>query len=803
MPSYAAVARATAPMNWTRTPRRLLLGLALSPLSAALAADLCPVDPWRCERDGEGWRCSGQPQALAGGEVDAGARAAAATTLDGERLEGTDGERVRIDGNASAVRADQSLRADSIEYDIAADTANASGNVRYDDARNAFYAKEASADLGQDTTALKDVRYALKSRRGQGRADAVSTEGGSRTALTGVTYTACPGDDPDWQIEASSLDIDHEAGQATARDFKVRVGGVPILYSPYASFPIDDRRKSGFLAPKIGGGSDGFDFAAPYYWNIAPNYDATLVPRLIGDRGFQAGGEFRYLYAGGNGQLDGEWLTDDELFGDDRDRLRFRHNGRLLPGVRLDADINRVSDDRYFVDLGDSLNTSSTSVLGSLAQLSGGGRNWRWSVLADEYELILPDVDERIQHDPYERKPRAHLAVDQRWGGLRYGGAAEWVDFRRDELCVLAGTDQRSCVAVDEGSRLDLAPYLGYAWEPAWGFLRTRASLRHTRYELDRAQGGEDSPSRTTPIFSADGGLLFERENAFGRGDWRQTLEPRLYYLHVPERDQSDIPVFDTAALDFSYAQLFRDNRYTGADRQIDANQLTVAIGSRILDAATGAERAALNLGQVFYFDEPEVYLPSEDDPFRVDRRRRSAYVLELRSALGHDWTLSGGYRYDPERERSEFGALRLQKRFGDEGLLNIGYRFRPDQMSPRTAEIISGDPYFISRLGIEQADISALVPLSQNWRAVLRWNYSLRESTTLEAVAGFEYRSCCYSVRLLSRNYLRGIGTERRNAIFLELELTGLGSLGRDTGDFLRRAILGYQPFGGTLNDP
>ena len=788
-------------MRSQHASRWLLLGLALAPLPAALAAELCPVDPWQCERTADGWRCAGQPKALEGGKADSAARAAASTELKGDKLEGQDGEKVRVDGNASAVRADQRLRADSIEYDVASDSAKASGNVRYDDASNAFYATEATADLAKDTTSLTDVRYALKARRGQGRADRVSTEGGNKTALEGVTYTACPGDDPAWQIEASQLAIDHEAGQATARDFKVRVGGLPILYSPYASFPIDDRRKSGFLAPKIGGGSDGFDFAAPYYWNIAPNYDATLTPRLISDRGFQAGGEFRYLYAGGSGMLDGEWLPDDDLFGDDRDRYRFRHYGQLLPGVRLDADINHVSDDRYFVDLGDSLNTSSTSVLGSLAQLSGGGRNWRWSVLADEYELILPDVDERIQHDPYQRKPRAFAAFDERYRGWRYGGYAEWVDFRRDDVCALDGNGERLCADVDQGRRLDVAPYLGYAWEPSWGFLRMRGTLRHTSYDLDRALPGDQSPSRTTPIFSTDAGLLFERPNAFGRSDWRQTLEPRIYYLNVPERDQSDIPVFDTAPLDFSYAQLFRENRYTGADRQIDANQLTLALTTRLLDDATGAERAALSLGQVQYFDAPEVYLPGEEDPYRVDDRQRSAYVLELRSALGRTWTLSGGYRYDPERSRTDFGAVRLQKRFGDEGLLNIGYRYRPDQGSAVVAA--PGDPPLVyfgdGRIGIEQADVSALVPISQNWRAVFRWNYSLRESTTLEAVAGFEYVSCCYSVRLLSRNYLRGIGTERRNAIFLEFELTGLGSLGRDTGDFLRRAILGYQPFGGT----
>ena len=765
-------------MRSHRSSRWWLLGLALSPLSAALAAELCPVDPWHCERSAEGWQCAGQPKALQSAKVDAQARATASTQLNGDQLHGTDGETVVLDGHATAVRADQRIDAQRIEYDVAKDSALATGTVRYEDATNAFYATEARADLAKDTTELTDVRYALKARRGQGRASKVTTEGGNKTALEGVTYTACPGDDPSWQIEASSLTIDHEAGQARAENFKLHLGGVPVFYAPYASFPIDDRRKSGFLAPKIGAGSDGFDFSAPYYWNIAPNYDATLVPRLISDRGMQAGGEFRYLYSGGGGQFDGEWLPDDDLLDRDRDRMRLRHNGVLLPGVRLDADINHVSDDRYFVDLGDSLNTSSTSVLGSIAQLSGGGRNWRWSALADEYELILPDVDERIQHDPYRRMPRLHVAYDGRLRGLRYGGHAEWVDFRRDAGCVLGLNGDCNYFDVDQGNRLDVAPFVGYNWEPSWGFLRTRATLRHTRYDLDRAGAADDSVSRTTPIFSADAGLLFERENAFGNADWRQTLEPRLYYLNVAEREQSDIPVFDTAALDFSFAQLFRENRYTGADRQADANQLTLAVSSRLLDDADGAERAAINVGQVYYFDAPQVYLPDEIAAGIVDQRQRSAYVAEIRARLSGTWSLNGGLRYDPETDSTDFGAVRLQKRFGDQGLLNLGYRYRPDRL--------------------EQSDVSALVPINDNWRLVFRWNYSLRERTTLEAVAGFEYVSCCYSVRLLSRNYLRGIGTERRNAVFLEFELTGLGSLGRDTGDFLRRAILGYEPFGG-----
>lgn len=775
--------------------RTLVLGLALAPLTQALAVELCPVDPWHCERVDGAWLCSGQPRTLPSAPADAAARALANTELDAESLTGTDGKNVVLSGNARAVRADQSIRADRIEYDIGGDSAVANGSVRYEDSSNIFYADSATAKLAEDQTELSDVRYALKARRGQGSAATVTALPDGRTELTEVTYTACPEIDPAWQIEAASLSIDREAGTATARDFKLRVGGVPVLYSPYASFPIDDRRKSGLLSPRLGAGSDGLDFAVPYYLNLAPNYDVTLTPRWISDRGIQLGGEFRYLYTRGAGELEAEYLSNDDILDRDRERFRWRHYGSLIPGVLLYADVNHVSDDRYFVDLGESINTSATSVLGSVLSLSGGNRNWRWSVLADKYELILPDVREDQQADPYERMPRVFVEYGDRRGGLSWGASTEWVNFRRDDTCFFNLAPDCVVQEFDQGRRLDVIPYLGYAWDPSWGFLRARGSIRHTRYELERVptvcpfstNGGcapDDSFQRTTPIFSLDGGLIFERENAFGRPSWRQTIEPRLYYLNVPYRNQDQIPVFDSAPLDFSFAQLFRENRYTGADRQIDANQLTVAVSSRLLDDDTGVERAAINIGQIFYFDEPRVYLPSELAELtaaQIDEqlsRQRSAYVSEVRTRVTDTWSLIGGFRYDPEFSQTDFGAVRLQKRFGTDGLFNIGYRYRPDRL--------------------EQTDISALIPVNDKWRAVFRWNYSLREQTTLEAVAGFEYRSCCYSVRLLSRNYLRGVGNERRNAIFLELELTGLGSVGRDTGDFLRRAILGYQPFEG-----
>jgi len=799
------------------TSRWLLLGLALSPLSAALAAQLCPVDPWRCERGEQGWQCSGPPQALAAGSADAAARAAAATELNGDQLEGVDGKQMVLKGNASATRADQSMRAERIEYDIGKDSAVASGNVHYEDAGNVFYATQARADMAADSTELSDVRYALKERRGQGRAAKVTTNSADQTTLEGVTYTACPGEDPSWQIEARSLVIDRQAGQATAEDFKVRIGGIPVLYSPYASFPIDDRRKSGWLAPRVGGGSDGFDFAAPYYWNIAPNYDATLVPRVISDRGNQAGGEFCYLYSGGSGQIDGEWLPDDDQLGIDRERLRLRHYGSLLPGVRLDADINHVSDDRYFVDLGDSMNTSSTSVLGSMAQLSGGGRKWHWSVLADEYELILPDTDERFQEDPYKRLPRLAFSYHDRASQWRFGVNSEWVDFASEDFCATGSDGACLLTKPVEGSRFDLMPYLGYDLERSYGFLRARGSLRYTSYDLDLAPSDaptftDASVSRTTPIFSLDSGLVFERPNAFGDSGLRQTLEPRVYYLYVPQREQSDLPVFDTAELDFSFAQLFRENRYTGADRQADANQLTLALSSRLLDDADGAERAALNVGQIYYFEDRLVTVCdaqraqsqpscrtrvppsggwSDAQPADAQSVSSSEIAAELQVRPTRSVSVTGTTLLDVHREQVNEGGAFVHWTPDTQTIVNAGYRYRREQ----TSYDIFGN--LISET-IDQADFSAVLPISDRWRVFTRYQYDFTNDYSLEELAGLEYSSCCWSVRMV---YQEGVDWDqgRDYGFYLQFVLRGLGGLGKNIDQLLQDSIFG---FGSDLED-
>jgi len=270
-------------------------------------------------------------------------------------------------------------------------------------------------------------------------------------------------------------------------------------------------------------------------------------------------------------------------------------------------------------------------------------------------------------------------------------------------------------------------------------------------------------------VMSLDAGAFLEREFQWNDRGLLQTLEPRLYYLRVPYRDQDDLPLFDTQPLTFSWPGLFRDNRFAGADRQGDADQVTLALTSRLLDAADGRELVSGSIGRIHYFDPPRVTVPGA--PLLSDEG--SAWVAEASIALGRRWSLGLAQQWEPDTDRTTLSAVRSQWRFGDGGLVNASYRYRADLL--------------------EQTDLSFVLPINQNWRLMGRWNYSLRDDETLEALAGFEWKSCCVAVRLLGRQYIREFGGERNTGIYLELELNGLGGLGRDTARLLDDAILDY----------
>ena len=611
------------------------------------------------------------------------------------------------------------------------------------------------------------MRYALKDGRGNGRARR-AVQQGETSSLTGVSFTSCPGDLPAWQVQAHQIELDHEAGVGHAKDFKVVVGKIPVFYLPIASFPLTDARKSGLLAPTISANSDGIDFSVPYYFNLAPNYDATLVSRVIQRRGFMLGSEFRYLGIDTTASVNAAYLAHDRLRdldgSDNRYSINVNLQSQLTPTWRFGSSINKVSDDFYFEDLGDSLTTNATSVIGSEVGLYGRNASaffglWNAGLTVDRFEIIDPANLNAI--DPYRRAPRIYFNSENYVGPFSYGVKSELVHFRRE--------------IGFEGSRFDVMPFARIEFRKSFGYIRPELSFRHTRYDLSRFPAndplvGTDGPTRSLPIASLDAGLYFDRASALFFPNLRQTLEPRLYYLRAPFRDQSDFPVFDTTELDFSFPQLFRNNRFSGPDRQADANQVAAAITTRWIDDVAGVEKIRLSVGQIRYFDDSNVTLDATTQPFTSSA---GVWVAEAQAQLSERWRVSWANQFDPEISRTRLSAVRLQRSFGDAGLLNIGYRYRRDRL--------------------EQTDISGLVPINERWSLIGRWNYSLPEQRTLEGLAGFEYRSCCWRLRMLGRHYLRAGTLQGRNSIFFELELNGLGVLGRKTDRLLDNAIVGF----------
>jgi len=741
-----------------RLPLSHLLLLSALPTLAAASSLPTPAGPdrWQLCRGGHGLDWIEAPPLDAGqSQAD---RAQAYIDIDAETIDVSGQDIYILEGETRLRRADQRLRADRLDYVHSAATYRASGAVRYQDARLAVEASHIEGNITADTSRLADVRYQLLALRGNGAAES-ATLAGPTGDFSSVSYSTCDPAQPSWVLRADRMHLDQERGVGSMRNATLRLGRVPVFWLPYASFPIDDRRRSGFLYPSIGSANDsGIDLRVPYYLNLAPNHDATVSARVLGRRGVALGAEYRYLYAQHGGQIEGDWLPNDDLTGRDRGSARLRHSGRFSEFWSIYADLNHVSDDRYFEDFGDSLAIASTSLLPSQLSVNGRGRYWRASLAAERWEITDPLIEDLAE--PYRRLPRVSASWDQ--------PILDWLELRLDAEAIAFSHDVRA-----DATRYDLRPAIRLPFERAWGYLRPEFAWRETGYSLDSdfADSGfaERSPSRSLPVSSLDAALNFERQTTLFGDSYTQTLQPRLYYLRVPFEAQDALPIFDTQELTFDLGQLFRPNRFTGADRQGDGNQATLAVTTRLFDNASGSERLSASLGQIRYFNDQRVQLPGV--PAR--NASGSAYVGELELALSERFALGLSQQWDPEIDATTVTGVSAAWRGRSGALFNMAYRYRRDVL--------------------EQTDAAFAIPISAAWRAVGRWNYSLRDDSTLESFAGFEWESCCVAARVLGRHYVRNREGEKNNALYVEIELKGLGSFGRKSGDFLSQAIEGY----------
>lgn len=644
-------------------------------------------------------------------------------------------------GAVELFRADQYLSTEVLQYSPTDRTITVPGPLIYRDAQISIEADSASMGLLKETGSFENVRYGFVGSTAHGAADHVTVLHRDHADLQSIWFTTCPGENPEWRLSAKELDLYLDKGRGVAKGAVLRLSKVPVLYVPWMSFPIDNRRKTGFLYPHISTANDnGVEFGIPWYWNIAPNQDATLTPRFYTDRGFMLTSEYRLLTRRTGGLLEFDYLPDDKETRTDRWHYLARFDAAINPSWRGTARLERVSDNEFFQDFGGSLASTSRQYLRSNAEFDGAGRWWIFSILLDDFQVIDDAV--RPRRHPYRRLPRVGFKLDAPLGrqGFQFGLDSELVYFDHDVLV--------------SGARADVYPSLSWSSYRYWGFFRASAGYRYTAYDLDLGSSpGDDSPDRGLGIFSLDSGMYFER--LLDNGD-TQTLEPRIYYLYVPFENQDTLPDFDTGEFTFGFAQLFHYNRFTGADRQTDANQVTLAASTRSIDASSGFENWNLNFGQVFYLESPRVTLdedtPEDPDlsPFLAEFNWRPMARVNGRVAVEWDWE-------DSELNVGAFGVAYT----GDSGArVAFEYRFRRDRL--------------------DQFDIRYFQPINERWRLFSRLNYSLEDSDLLETSLGVEYESCCWTVRVMARRYLKDREGGTRDALYLELRLKGLGSFGR-----------------------
>lgn len=609
-----------------------------------------------------------------------------------------------------------------------------------------------------------------------GKADLLEFQGENRMRLTNATYSTCSAEDPDWYARVAELDLDYDREVGEGRDATVVFKNVPLFYSPWISFSLNNKRKSGFLAPTFGTSSkSGLEFTLPYYWDIAPNMDATISPRLMSKRGVQINTELRYLNYDYQGRAHVEWLPNDRLADKSRYGYSLYHlHPNLGHGFSGMVNVSGVSDGTYLRDLSTRITQASQGNMLRQGVLSYGGWWGSASINVQTYQTLqdpaLPPVSK-----PYQRLPQLTVVSNRPefFGGTAFAFNGEYVVFDHPTL--------------DTARRMTLYPQLSLPLQtPAW-YVTPKIGLHSTRYDITRRSSvGPDSVVRNLPVFSVDAGVAFERDlNWFGKG-LTQTLEPRLYYLLVPQRTQDQIPVFDSGLADFNFATIFSDNIYAGVDRIADANQVTAALTSRLIDPQTGEEYVRGMVGQRYYFAKQNVTLPGESSR----PGGASDFLAALSGRLLPRTYADVAWQYDPrdgETERFVIGG-RWQPDFAK--VLNASYRYTRDHT------FTGGTP------GIRQVDFSGQWPMGRGWYGVGRFNYSLKERKVIETIGGLEYNAGCWVGRLVLQRYATATG-DTNTALFVQLELNDFSKIGSNPLELLSRRIPGYGRINQMPSDP
>jgi LPS-assembly protein len=720
--------------------------------------------------------------------------------IDSDYAEIFDNEIYSYTGNVEMVRADQRSVSNKASYDTVSGTLDLQGSVYYSEDELALHSESATLNLTSDKAKLRNSLFITPATPLRGRASTIYRDSSTLSRYKDVAYTSCRPGNQDWVVHASELKMNKVSGEGAARNAWLEFKGTPVFYSPYLSFPIDDRRLSGFLAPSFGNTQrGGFNLTVPYYWNIAPNYDATLRPRYFSDRGVLLGGNFRYLTEMTGGRTDLEFMPNDSRLDKARYSASIKNSTRFTSHIYSNMDLSYVSDKEYFSDLGNALSTATySSYLLSQANLGYANEGVSLTGHVDNYQSI----DKAITSAglPYRRLPQVNLNLNRSFDfmPLTTSMDAEYVYFQHD--------------ARVNGQRTDVKPFVSFPLQTASAFLTPKISLQHTQYALSDPKGvtlpTADSISRTLPIFSTDTGIFLEKNINLFNGSYLHTLEPRLFYVYIPRTNQDDIPIFDTSFYDPSFNSLFLENRFSGKDRIGDANQLTAALTTRLVDAKTGREKLKLSVGQIAYFQDRKVFLPGYQEPlpgYFPDTDKFSNLIGELGAGLTDHVSLSSGVQWNPHLNDvvRHNVALHYIKEPGE--IVNLGYRYRKNIIIPDT----SGKRLY----DVINSDVSFHWPVYNDWSAVGRWTYSLLNNSTQESFLGVEKENCCWRFRVIGRRWINSLITNQdpnlqnaaltidttatgvsQTGIFFQIELKSLTGVGEKLDEFFEKQIYGYR---------
>lgn len=720
-----------------------------------------------------------------------------------DKIEGLSAETTVAEGNAELRKADGLLFADRLTHHSLEDEVEAQGNVRliqegveisgpylklrlsdqvgYFDQASYRIERMVKGENHKDTPApgLAPALPALPLRlsTAYGQADRIHFEGENQFRIENGTYSTCKPGEVDWYAKSSDIKLDYDENRGQAKHTAVYFKDVPFIYTPYLDFPLNNQRKSGILAPSFSSSTrTGFDFSVPYYWNIAPNYDATLLPRYMVKRGFQLGSELRHLGHHAQTQAQFEYMDKDREFGDRRYAYSFRHERNLGQGFTTAINWNGVSDDDYFTDLSNRVVNTSQRQLPRKFTLSYGQTWWNASLQTLRYQTLNPG-DKTVVDSPYFIEPRINFNAR----------IPEWQLF---DIQAVGQYTRFSHANRVEGERTVLYPQISLPFIQPGFYITPKIGVHATRYKLSQQEADQpDTLQRTLPIFSLDAGMTFERDIRLAGQEWSQTLEPRLYYLRVPYKDQSNFPIFDSGLADFNFGQIFSENRFSGYDRIANANQLTAALTTRLIDPGTGSERLRAMVGQRYYFADPKVGLPGET----LQKDKLSDFLAAFTGQVAPKTYVDLAWQFDfnnSANERFSLGA-RYQPSHGQ--LISAAYRYNRGSTAEKQGTM-------------DQIDLAAQWNLSGRWHVVGRYNYAFDSSRLVEGIAGLEYNAGCWVGRFVAQRLESAAGSPN-TSLFFQLELNDFGQIGSNPIQMLRRSVPGYSkinelPSGSLLSD-